>query len=294
MNDLNLYEIITDIGKYDGYFPKEAVQNAINAGIVLEPQLLSLVERILNSVADDNDLSEEDWQSFIISVYLLSKLRSKSAYKHFINICKLSEDSLHSLLSNSVTECLHQFLGSTFDGNLDLIRELITDDNLDIYSRNLLIKTYLVLYKNKVLTREQVVSEFKLIFSLLNEKNIELISFLIGYCNDIHASELNDEIIASFNKKFVDESIIKLSDIEKGFKKPYSNIITRFMSDESYNMIDDPIKEMEWWFCWKKDSVSNAPIKTKTGRNDPCSCGSGKKYKKCCLYSNAHLLSAKS
>jgi SEC-C motif domain protein len=28
---------------------------------------------------------------------------------------------------------------------------------------------------------------------------------------------------------------------------------------------------------------SNVPIKSeKVGRNDPCSCGSGKKYKKCC------------
>ena len=26
----------------------------------------------------------------------------------------------------------------------------------------------------------------------------------------------------------------------------------------------------------------NARVKTKIGRNDPCPCGSGKKYKKCC------------
>jgi uncharacterized protein len=28
---------------------------------------------------------------------------------------------------------------------------------------------------------------------------------------------------------------------------------------------------------------SGAPLRTKTGRNDPCPCGSGRKYKKCCL-----------
>jgi uncharacterized protein len=31
-----------------------------------------------------------------------------------------------------------------------------------------------------------------------------------------------------------------------------------------------------------KDAVAN-PARSKTGRNDPCPCGSGKKYKKCCL-----------
>jgi len=32
-----------------------------------------------------------------------------------------------------------------------------------------------------------------------------------------------------------------------------------------------------------EEEKKNQPIKTeKVGRNDPCPCGSGKKYKKCC------------
>jgi preprotein translocase subunit SecA len=30
-------------------------------------------------------------------------------------------------------------------------------------------------------------------------------------------------------------------------------------------------------------SQSSQPVKKKVGRNDPCPCGSGKKYKKCCM-----------
>ena len=36
----------------------------------------------------------------------------------------------------------------------------------------------------------------------------------------------------------------------------------------------------------KSPSVASAPLKP--GRNDPCPCGSGKKYKKCCGASGAH------
>jgi uncharacterized protein YecA (UPF0149 family) len=57
---------------------------------------------------------------------------------------------------------------------------------------------------------------------------------------------------------------------------------------------------MSWWACFdqaKKDPVPiEAPLppkvtalkgKTKKiGRNAPCPCGSGKKYKKCCLNKN--------
>ena len=38
------------------------------------------------------------------------------------------------------------------------------------------------------------------------------------------------------------------------------------------------------WFYWDRDAAANAapPRATGIGRNDPCPCGSGKKFKKCC------------
>src|SRR6478736_3196263 len=33
---------------------------------------------------------------------------------------------------------------------------------------------------------------------------------------------------------------------------------------------------------WNKDKAADAPKHPQVGRNDPCHCGSGKKYKKCC------------
>lgn len=69
------------------------------------------------------------------------------------------------------------------------------------------------------------------------------------------------------------------------------------LEEEETKLIDDPIKthklaiEIEaaiphihrYWAPKRKSAVEqvqrDAP---KTGRNDPCPCGSGKKYKKCC------------
>ena len=42
-------------------------------------------------------------------------------------------------------------------------------------------------------------------------------------------------------------------------------------------------KESGGWLFTDGKSVTRQPVKTvKIGRNDPCSCGSGQKYKKCC------------
>ena len=37
-----------------------------------------------------------------------------------------------------------------------------------------------------------------------------------------------------------------------------------------------------WYFTDGKSAPQRPLVSAKVGRNDPCSCGSGKKYKKCC------------
>lgn len=77
-------------------------------------------------------------------------------------------------------------------------------------------------------------------------------------------------------------------------------------NDPNYQLIHDTIRELEWWACFdEKDNnrimdlpllknsylektitqkIQTEPYRAehKIGRNDPCPCGSGKKYKKCC------------
>ncbi|MFH1728632.1 MAG: YchJ family protein [Pseudomonadota bacterium] len=46
------------------------------------------------------------------------------------------------------------------------------------------------------------------------------------------------------------------------------------------------IKEEDVWYFKDGNMVVNEPVKRegeKVGRNDPCPCGSGKKFKKCCI-----------
>lgn len=43
------------------------------------------------------------------------------------------------------------------------------------------------------------------------------------------------------------------------------------------------IKENSYWYFTEGEMVKSRPIlSSKVGRNDPCTCGSGVKYKKCC------------
>ena len=108
-------------------------------------------------------------------------------------------------------------------------------------------------------------------------------AFLISGLIDVDATEAIDLIRRAFSRDRVDLSIagdIEEVEIEMGLRahrstpRPRFNTFDRFFASPGLadHDIDDP-------------PVVYAPPRrvAKVGRNDPCPCGSGKKYKKCCL-----------
>jgi preprotein translocase subunit SecA len=100
----------------------------------------------------------------------------------------------------------------------------------------------------------------------------------------------------------VDETVADLEEIEQDLAVPEPS------RHERQHLITDAIAEMEWWASFHpEDSLPSGfpdpppPVspppgtltsgyvrpqpfvrEPKIGRNDPCPCGSGRKYKKCC------------
>ena len=101
--------------------------------------------------------------------------------------------------------------------------------------------------------------------------------FMMGFLDGI-----NDSLRAPYDLEKVDENTEIVLDIN--FEGLY------------FNMLDaraDYLYELPQWdaifSAEKRDEIAMAYKKSKTvvnevkiGRNDPCTCGSGKKYKKCC------------
>lgn len=64
------------------------------------------------------------------------------------------------------------------------------------------------------------------------------------------------------------------------FKAHYRTSTTTNSLHEKSNFV----REDGQWFYVDGETLTNQPLRSeKVGRNQPCPCGSGKKYKKCCL-----------
>lgn len=127
---------------------------------------------------------------------------------------------------------------------------------------------------------------------------------MVSICTQIHATELREEIEAGFKANAFDEFHVDLSFVEEQFSMSKEVVLGNFQKNEYYQYIEDPSKNMEKWPCFQEldesedyelddyddydDSFTTYQepyirVEPKIGRNDPCKCGSGKKYKKCCL-----------
>lgn len=105
--------------------------------------------------------------------------------------------------------------------------------------------------------------------------NMDAVTFA-GFLDGINTSLVNEVDLETL------EETTEL-DIEIDYEKLYFNMLDA-KADWLYNLsewenilTEDIRKDITKEFRVSKTAVSN-----KVGRNDPCPCGSGKKYKKCC------------
>ncbi len=147
-----------------------------------------------------------------------------------------------------------------------------------------------------MLPRDEVRAYFAELFDgKLEKENPGLWGSLVSLVTDLYPEELYDRIKRAYEEDCVDEMYIGLDDIEEELNKDKDACLQRARTNPHHQLIESAIQEMEWW-AWYKEPLkplprpANPPLASaqtyvappKVGRNDPCSCGSGKKYKKCC------------
>ncbi|MBP7523028.1 MAG: DUF1186 domain-containing protein [Leptothrix sp. (in: Bacteria)] len=137
-----------------------------------------------------------------------------------------------------------------------------------------------------------------------------LLADVVCAAGKLQSQRLQPAICGWFDEELVDPMTIRRDtyerDMRRGPAQPEVGDV-----DRHDRFIDDPVAETRWWGCWSERSKASlqstqpwpqpvprpspAPLsrveapapatyvrtEQKVGRNDPCPCGSGKKYKKC-------------
>ena len=294
--EVDIQGMIEQIEYNSGKFPKEILQKVIQGKEKAIPLLIDILKKVRDNPEKYRD--EYDYFGNIYAAYLLAQFRTREAYPVFVDILSLPNEMPHDLFGDAICEAGSRILASICGDDIRPIKALIENNDIDEYVRGQAIEALAILALKGILPREQVITYYK---DMLNEvvkiDNRLVMAHLICSCDDIYPGDLYEDIKIAYEKDLVDSTVIKLRDIGLSLTLGKENVLASSRKNAHLQFIDDTIKEFEHWACFNQDkkyadtkatlekTINNTQTVVKgvkVGRNAPCPCGSGKKYKKCC------------
>ena len=306
---MTLEEILSKLESPDfKTFQREALQEAIKQKEVIIPALLKILERVAKE--PECLLDDGDSMGHLHALYLLAQFREKQAYPLIVEYFSQlgNGEGALDMTGDIVTEDLGRILASVCDNDLSLIKQIIENPGINEYVRSAALTSLVVLYKKDLLSRQSLVDYFiSLINGKLSQEDYFIYASIACCCDDIYPEELYQTLLDCFDRGLIDTSVIGKTDLSRSMEKGKKAILDGLEADTRCDFVNDVIAELEWWACFQPEKsekpsfvpsvyeqpsiqdyneTDNSPYvrDIKVGRNDPCPCGSGQKYKKCCLH----------
>jgi hypothetical protein len=260
-----------------------------------------LLEVLDRCVTDPDTVSEEEAQLFCYALYLLAKWRETRAYPLVIRWLSLSDaDSTH-LSGDVLTQDGARILAAVCDGDVEPIKRLVLNRDADEFSRGVAVGALALLAVWAEVPRDVIVDYFGWLAREGLEREPSYVwSALTTESADIEALEVFPELRRAFDDQLVDPRTVGRSELDEVESSPRGDLLEK-MKDRS-PPIDDVVAATSWWARFERRAsrrradelalaaageLDDGPMEPyrapeKIGRNEPCPCGSGKKYKKCC------------
>ncbi|MFO0818377.1 MAG: DUF1186 domain-containing protein [Pirellulales bacterium] len=258
----------------------------------------------------------------IMALLIFSELDTREALPAILAAISLPEKTLEAAFSDSLSDYLPSILAQFLGDQPDELEALTANTNLSDEVRAAAIASFIHLVRDERVTRDDFVWRLdKLLRLVIAECNSYLVSLSVFQLSQFAAVECRDLVESAFEDELVDEAFFDrksiLSGLEGGDKRVQLTLskcpptrIARVDDElrseppkrENTDNVVEVIRSTLAMMMAPEPSTPRAtsrptgfeqPIAPKTttvrltspervGRNDPCPCGSGKKFKKCC------------
>ena len=283
----------------------DALQAASCRGEELAPLIVAHLERVLANPAAAAD-GERCYIGFLF--FLAAEFRATAAHAPLCAILRLAPDLVDRLLGDTVTEGADCALVQTFSGDTAPLLGLVEDSAADAYARGAGVDALAKLWKLGQFTREALLALLSRLAQGLDpddEKDAEFANQLVDVAVQIGAVEIRDTILALYERGLADPSFFE-PEYTEAHLRPGAPAAHEARSLEK--TIGTAWEKVRHWYFFtperarlgardkaiaagevpaaaeRKPWTPPVPFRAppKIGRNDPCPCGSGKKFKKCC------------
>lgn len=285
--------------------PRDALRAATANRATLAPRLIAEIDRY--NAAPANEAHRP--QRLFFAFHLMGEWRETAAYRPLCRLVRLAPEDFSRVLEGAVTETLHQVLASVFDGDPQPLYDLVHDENADEFARSAACETLAMLSARGDLPLAEVERFLREAFDTLRPRDINYVWNGWQYSIAMLGLEsLRPLVIRAFDS-FIDPGWQGLEHFEGDLRKAIADGSAALKGgDPRYTLFGDTVAELGTWHGFSEESRRSAPGEhmvealaqqmlarsegtyvgtphtnpyRDVGRNDPCPCGSGEKFKRC-------------
>ena len=284
------------------------------------PELERLIDQF---IADDASLTEDQQTTLFFGTLLLAELKYSPALEKCLQLFARSDtflSPLEMIFGDALTELTPTLFYNVVDGNTQALCNYIVEGHQAMYCKASAIEAVFAQYEAGIIDEFVLsahVTRWITIFSAVPSlTNSFLISVLADLCIEYELDDFKSQFISLCDKNLFDEDRFKQDEvkawnragthklIESGMIQTQFNVVATLSAWANDNSEDEELEGPVYEDFEGFDSLmgeggllanilydentileNSVPVSSlpTVGRNDPCPCDSGKKYKKCCL-----------
>jgi hypothetical protein len=198
-------------------------------------------------------------------------------------------------------------MAAVFDGDPEPLYAIIRDPEADEFVRAKMLQTIAILTRRGELPRDATTAFLRDCFAQLEPREHCFVwSGWVDAVAWLGLSELKPPVQQAFQRGSIDPTWLTFKDFEEDLQYSIDHPEAEPLhADGDLTLFGDTVEEMSGWGGFEPKAPGNDtsgwglpasfgmphrdPLR-KVGRNDPCPCGSGKKFKKCCLSAGSDAL----
>ena len=284
---------------YANGLPRAALQAASAQRIELLPKFLGVIEDYLGQEPG----ARASRTALFFIFHLLGEWRERTAYRPLARLLQSPAEETDAIFGDATAETAHRVMAAVFDGDPQPLFDIILDPGADEYIRSRMCEALAMITLRDELDRDRAARFLRDAFNELQPQRRCFVWFgwqsaiaMLGLC------ELKVLVERAFDRGFIDRHILGFEhfedDLSRGLNQPGEPSAP---GNNEFELFGDTIEELSRWHCFRERDEEDRtewqelakldhmlrephhnPFKG-IGRNDPCPCGSGKKFKKCCL-----------
>jgi hypothetical protein len=298
MNE-KISEVLNGFKISDGIYKRELIDSAIDLKDEISPYMIKILESVLSD--PEKYIENKKLIDHVYSIMLLGHFRESKAHNVIVDLFSLPDDMSYKLYGDLLSGDLPTILVRTCDRHIDLIKSMVLNKNIYGFSRIAAANAMAYAVVDGIVTRGEVLSFFETLFTGNEADEMPDFWSILATCvYYLYPEEIMDTIKKAYDDGLIFSGAIGYGEFEEMLEAGEVKCLERLKNNYKRQSLDDIHDSMSGWACFKQAKKDPVPIEMplpskvpalkgktkKIGRNAPCPCGSGKKYKKCCLNKN--------